>query len=102
MTFYGRETSAATEAVTVIHQADGCVQGGGGLRSRRFRLGFSGTGSEGKCSSKDGRGLVYQGAGVAGEAFGGLVAGEGDLCREEGGGLVGSTMDEQVAELVRD
>ena len=40
--------------------------------------------------------------GVVAEAFGGLVAGEGDLCCEDGGGLVGTPVDEEAAELVGD
>jgi len=40
--------------------------------------------------------------GVVAEAFGGLVAGEGDLCCEDGSGLVGPAVDEEAAELVGD
>jgi hypothetical protein len=39
---------------------------------------------------------------VVAEAFGGLVAGESDLSGENGGGLVGTAMDEKVAQPVGD
>ena len=65
-------------------------------------MGLSGTGPEREYSSEGGLGFADQGVGVVAEAFGGLVAGEGDLCREDGGGLVGSAVDEKVAQLVGD
>src|ERR1700734_2993744 len=68
----------------------------------RFRLGLGGADSERECSAEGGLGVVGQGAGVVAEAFGGLVAGEGDLRGEAGGGFVGSAVDEEVAELVGD
>src|SRR5580704_7309640 len=68
----------------------------------RFRLGLGGADSERECSAEGGLGFVDQGAWVVAEAFGGLVAGEGDLRGEAGGGLVGSAADEEVAQRVRD
>jgi hypothetical protein len=62
----------------------------------------SGTGPEREYSPEGGLGFVDQGVGVVAEASGGLVAGEGDLRREDGGGLVGSAVDEKVAQLVGD
>ena len=63
-------------------------------------MGLSGSGPEREYACEGSLGFVDQGVGVVAEAFGGLVAGEGDLCREAGGGLVGSAADEKVAELV--
>ena len=53
-------------------------------------------------SPEGGLGLVDQGAGVVTEAFGGLVAGDGDLPAGAGGGLVGSAADEEAAQLAGD
>src|ERR1700734_2044391 len=68
----------------------------------RFRLGLGGAGPEREYSAEGGLGLVGQGAGVVAEAFGGLEAGDGDLRGEAGGGLAGSAVDEELAQLVGD
>ena len=47
-----------------------------------------------------GPGLVYQGVRVVAQALGGLVAGDGDLPGEEGGGPVGPAADKNTAQLL--